>query len=1040
MIHVFGKFELDEELYELRRAGQVVKVEPQAFDMLAYLLHNRQRVVSKEELLEKLWPGEFVSESALSYCIKAARRAVEDTGDEQRVIKTFHGRGYRFVAEVEGVRPAAVAAAAPAGVAAERAAAAAFVGRRSELDALAADLDDVLAGRGRVVMLVGGPGIGKTRTAEQVAAQARARGARVLIGRCYEGEGAPAFWPWVQIVRAYAQDCDPVVLRQDLGSAGPDIAQLVPAVARRLPDLPPPVALEPEQARFRLFDGVTAFLKSVARRAPLLLVLDDLHWADRASLLLLQFAAREVADVPVLILGCYRDIEVQRAEPLAEIAAALRHEPHYGRVVLRGLPEAEVGALLGTLVGPSVPEPFVHAIYRETEGNPFFVQEVVRHLVEEGILYREGDRWTSDLDPERMGIPEGVREVIWRRLARLGDACRRVLTVAAVVGREFELAPLARAWEAEAGGDAERARESVLGRLDEAVQARIVERMARHLSHYRFSHALIRETLLDEVASPDRIHLHRAVGEALEATYGADLEPHLVELAHHFVRAAPGGDAAKAVDYALRAAQRATRLLAYEEAVDHYERALEMMQLQHDADDVRRADVLLALGEAQWRAGETQRAKETFLRAATTAKQIGAAVHLAQAALGFGRPLRLTGLVDTTFIGLLEDALQALGDAETALGARTMARLAWALYGVPGSRPRRVRLSRQAVDMARRVGDGATLAWALHDRHWATWGPADLEDRLAVAGELVQIAQQLGNREMALQGHVLRVADLLELGDLTGVDAEIDAYSQLAGELRQPWYTWYVLRFQAMRALLDGRLADAEGLVEEALAAGRRVDAHAAELVHGWQIAALRIEQGRLGEMEPVLRALIAQYPALPSWRCALAGLTDGAVAQRELMQMAAGDFAAIPQDIFWLTAMALLAQSSATLGDAPRAALLYELLRPHAARWVAVGVAYACLGPVAYYLGLLAATLGRADDAIAHFAQACAAHARLPSPPWHAAAQIEWARALAARGRTKDRGTVRRLAAEAAASAHTLGLTALAARAEAVGRSLARA
>jgi hypothetical protein len=323
----------------------------------------------------------------------------------------------------------------------DRLASGVFVGRREELGQLRAALDDAFSGRARLRMLVGEAGIGKSRTAEELATYARLRYAQVLVGRCYEGEGAPAYWPWVQVIRAYAYERDPIALRSELGSGAAEIAQVVSAVRERLPDLPAPSPLEPDQARFRLFESIASFFTHAAGAQPLVVILDDLHWADKPSLLLLQFIAREVRSARLLIVGTYRDVEVQRTHPLAEALAALRREPIYGRVLLRGLSEADVGALLAAFGASDLAGGFVHAIYRETEGNPFFIQEILRHLVEEGLISFEAGRWTSHIAPEQMGIPEGVRDVIGRRLSRLSEPCKRTLTVAASISPKGTLVP-----------------------------------------------------------------------------------------------------------------------------------------------------------------------------------------------------------------------------------------------------------------------------------------------------------------------------------------------------------------------------------------------------------------------------------------------------------------------------------------------------------------------------------------------------------------------------------------------------------------------
>ena len=384
----------------------------------------------------------------------------------------------------------------------ERAAAELFVGRVRELAQLDAALSEAIEGRGRLCLVAGEPGIGKTRLAECVAARAAERGATLIWGRCWEGEGAPAFWPWVQVLRVLVRQGDAATLADRLGAGGPHVAQVVPEVRELLPDLPAAPALDSEQARFRLYDALSTFLKSAAAATPLVLVLDDLHWADKSSLLLLQFLVREIADARLLIVGTYRDVEVARDHPLGDVLPRLRRERSVDRILLRGLPEAEVHAMLVALRGDEVPEDFARTISRETAGNPFFILEILRDLLDEGLAYREGERWVGRVEASEIRIPESVREVIGRRLSRLSDACSKLLTLAAVIGQEFGLDVLQRM----SALDEERAFDV----LEEALAAGIVGEVPRTIARYRFSHTLVRETLYGELRNLERVRLHAA--------------------------------------------------------------------------------------------------------------------------------------------------------------------------------------------------------------------------------------------------------------------------------------------------------------------------------------------------------------------------------------------------------------------------------------------------------------------------------------------------------------------------------------------------
>ena len=693
-----------------------------------------------------------------------------------------------------------------------------FVGRAGELAALTADLDAAVGGHGGVVLVAGEPGIGKTRLAEELAARAIVRGAVVLWGRCWEGAGAPAFWPWVQVIRGYVQVQaeDLASLRHDLGAGAADIAQLVPAVHDRIPDLPAPPPLEPEAARFRLFDSLAGFLRTAAARRPLLLVLDDLHWADIPSLALLRFMSRELdggEGSGPLVVGSYRHTEVDQGHPLLAAVADLTRGQHRW-LLLGGLGQREVADFVALVAGAEPSAELAAEVYRQTDGNPFFVTEVVRLLASQGRL----DPAVRGSTLLGSGLPEGVRAVVAERLSRLSGDCRRILQVASVVGRDFEL----RVLQPTTGLNAER----LLVLLEEAEAVRLVGVVPGELSRWRFAHALVREVLYEGLLAARRVRLHGLVANALEAVYAAEPGPHLTELAHHLVEAAPGSEetAARAVQMATLAGRRSLQMLAWEDAAELFQRALAALDLtERPGSQQRRCELLLAVGEARMAASDVPAARTAYQRAGELARRIGSPEALAQAGLGLGLEIT-SGIVDPVQVGLLEEALAALDAADSPLRAQVLAGLARALVSSPQVE-RRLALSEDAVRMARRLGDPATLAAALFGRHLAIWGSERAEvtgERLAIATEAVGLAEQIGDRAMALRGRGLRRIDLLELGDLAGYDDDLAAAERAAEELGQLRYRWQLPLAHATRALLAGRFAQAEELIEQGLAAGQR--------------------------------------------------------------------------------------------------------------------------------------------------------------------------------------------------------------------------
>jgi eukaryotic-like serine/threonine-protein kinase len=891
-----------------------------------------------------------------------------------------------------------------------------FVGRASELAALFGGLEDALAGRGRLFLLAGEPGIGKSRLAEELIAHASARGARILVGRCWEAGGAPAFWPWVQALRAYLRDTDDGALGAQPGAA--QLAQILPELREGFPDLAEPPASEPEAARFRLFEATAEFLRDAAQRRPIVLVLDDLHAADAPSLLLLRFLARELGSTRMLLLGAYRDVDPVPVEPLREAVAELAREPVTRRLALAGLSEREVAQYVAQTAAESAQ--LVAALHEETEGNPLFVGEMVRLLSVEGARLESG----AEL---RLAIPQSIRDVIARRLTHLSQECNRLLVLAAVLGREFALDALARM------GDV--SEEPLLDVLDEAMAARVVSDVPGVADRLRFDHVLIRDTLYEGLASARRVRLHGLAVKALEELYGEEPGPHLAELAHHAVAAS---DFARARRYAWRAGDRALTLLAYEEAARWYRTALDALDGADARDEQARCELLLWLGEAEMRAGNAPAAKTAYLDAAAVARHRGLPRELARAAAGYGgRIVWARAGDDDRLVPLLEEGLAAIAGDDVELHAKLLARLAGALRDEP-SRERRDKLSSEAVALARRTENLAALAYALDGRAASIVAPDTVAECLALGTELCEVAERSGDPERVMAGHFHRIIALLQLGDVRAAEVDLAACSRIARELKQLAHLWQVSGVEAMLALAAGRLAEGEELVAQALALGERAQRGAAIPVYRLQQYTLCDFRGSLEEVEPAIRDLIADHPARPVFRCVLvhlqARLERMPEAQRTLDDLTRDELSALPFDQEWLFAMSLLAETSALLGDTASAALLYGALHPWAALNV-VDQAEGIRGSVARYLGLLAAATNRRGQAERDFEDALAMNARTGARPWLAHTQNDYARMLLARDGPGDRTRAHELLDTALASYRELGMEAHAASALALAR-----
>jgi len=887
----------------------------------------------------------------------------------------------------------------------------ALVGRTHELDVLEEHWGDAVAGARALVLLAGDAGIGKTRLAAELGRRAVEDGALVLYGR-FDEEALAPYQPVVEMVRGWSSGASLEPLRERLGVRAVELGIL-------FGELGPPPADDngdPDARRPRFFDAVAALLGEAGAQAPLVLVFDDLHWADRPTLQLLRHLVRSPQPRRALLLGTYRDAELEPGHPLLELIADIRREGMLKRLELAGLAEPEVAELVAELGVPGAAPAFVHALTGETEGNPFFIEEVVRHL-------RDSEHELSaDVSLTEAGVPEGVREVTARRLRRLDAESRQALSVAAVIGREFDYDVL------EAVAPLED--DALIGALEEGVEARVL-REAGRVGRYAFTHALVRATLYDGLSQLRRARLHGRVGEAITRLRGTDLDPHLPQLAYHFAQAAPVEQPQRAIDFALAAARRADRLLAWEEAAQHYRAALRARELAGAHDDPVRAELLLAQGASQDRAGMEQEACRTFEEAVATARVLGDASLLGRAALGYAGQWSVLGRVDEGRLALLEEALGALGDEDSPLRARLLARLALELY-YSDQPDRRLALSEQAVDLARRLDDPRTLATCLDARHYALWRPETVDERLEVAAELRRVAEQTGDPELELEGAGWTVVDLLELGDVQGADIQIAAASKLAEALQRPIWLWWTSLLRCTRAQLAGHFAEAERLADETLEIGRHGQAENAVNAYWQAMFNIRREQGRLAEVEPSVRRFIELYPRLVAWRAGLAlllvelGREDEARAEFEAL----AGLDDLPRDANWLIGVTLLAEVCGALGDGARAEPLYALLEPYAGRNVVVGRAATCNGAASRLLGILAGAMRAWELAEGHFISALAMHERMGARPWVARTQLAYAEMLLARRRRGDRARARDLLSDAVLTADALGMPVVAQRA----------
>ncbi len=867
-----------------------------------------------------------------------------------------------------------------------------LVGRVRELRELHDAFDHAARGHGGVQLVLGDPGVGKTRLAAALAEHAANAGARVIWTRGW-GRAAPAYWPWVEVVRGLSRDIDGETLRRELGSAADELLRLAPELAERLPNAHAPLrdGDHSEIERFALFDALVALLRLRSTNGPVVILIDDLQAVDEGSLVALDFVSRMLRDVAVLLVVTMHE-RVPYRTPDAQLA--LQNIVRAGRrLVLGGLARDDVGRLIELTSGVTAAPGLATAVHAVTEGNPFFAREIIALLLAEGRLHDP---------PGELPLPDSVRETIRRRLEPLDRSACETLELAAIIGRTFDLATLERASPLD--------RDRVLATLDEAGALGLVAPVPGTLGQHRFAHGLIRETLLFGMPAAGRMNGHRVVGEALEQVYRGAIDAHLPELAHHFLSAALRGDVGKAVDYAERAANRALDTLAYEQAAEFFTRALEGLQTM-ESDVPRRAGLLLGLGTAQSRAGRPA-ARATFEAAVAAARAIEADDIFARAALGFA-PFALTpGYVDEAHVALLVEALDRIGRADDPMRVRLLGSLAVALYWSDNVE-RRTGLAFEALAMARRLGDDMTLAIALSSAQLATNGPDTTEQGLRWLRELFVLTERAGETVMSLAARSRHVDVLMELDDLAGADIAIEVLERLAHDARDRRAAAFVPLHRARRAALGGRYEDAELLLAEVTEVVGELSASTIPITVASQRVVLTWLQQGPRAIGDLVRAYADGAPAMPCWRAGLAAARADAgrrdEARFEFDRLAADDFAALPRDNLWLTAMALLTEAIVALDLREPAIALHRQLAPFAGRNVVLPTV-AFLGPVEMWLGILARVAGRDAEALERLAAARARATRDGARPTLARIAVEEVAVLVRDGGTSARGRAQEL------------------------------
>ncbi len=899
-----------------------------------------------------------------------------------------------------------------------------FVGRSTELEKLRTLMPRAKGERRRVVLLAGEPGAGKSRLAREFAGRAAMDGALVLYGACDAVVRTP-YGPFVEALEGLVRVTGVAELRAALGASGGELTRLLPELRAHVGELPEPVATDPDTERHRLHTAVADLLASISQGRPLLLVLEDGHWADGATLLLLRHLARSAWSARLLILATFRDSEADVPAGFLETLADLRRSEDVVRMRLAGLSGEEVSDLVSRAAGsdPGVElRELASTIHDLTAGNAFLVCELWRALLETGIVTLAGGQVRVTRPLAELGTPESVREVVSQRLSRLAAGTIDLLELAAAAGPEFELEPVRRA--------AGLAEPELLAALEEAVGSGMIEELPSQRLACRFTHELVRRALYDRLSRLRRAELHLRVAEALESAAGSDRA--LADLAHHFGAAAPFGGVEQAVDYNLRAARAASAALAFDDAAMRLRTAIEI----GIHGEPERASALLELGSASNRAGKATDALEAFASAAEIARALDSAELLARAAIGYEDACWRPGVVSRDAVELLEEALAAVDDKSEELRIGLLAGLARAL-DFEGDRERGALVRENAVALARRHKDRAGLAKVLVSSYWAR-GTTSLEEILAMLTEARDLADELQDTETHTQAMAWRVPTFVALCDLESARTEIVVLREMAERTAQPFMHHVAEHYGSAIALCDGNLAEAEAMAGRSHDWGLLLTGRDASGTHGIQMFGVRREQGRLAELAPVVRILAREADREGPWRpglvAVLAELGMEREARLELSKLAAEGIDGF-QTSLWLATLTYLSDACAALGDEAMAAIVYPKLEPLAGSNVMIGHLVACYGAADRYLGMLAATLGEHGRAEEHFELALEQNRRMGASTWVAHTAYEYARFLLGRGRGAcDRAEI--LLGEAAGLAERIGMRGLLGKIRALGVS----
>jgi len=900
------------------------------------------------------------------------------------------------------------------------------VGREVEARALADASTRVSRDQVREILLISGEaGVGKTALVAEAARAALAGGACVLFGHCEENLATP-YQLFAEALNHYVTHTNEDRLLGHVEEHGANLEPLVSTLSRRLPDLPHSKATDADTERFLLFAAVVGLLARASEDQPVVLVFEDLQWADKGSLLLLQHLIAAEHAMRVLVIATYRDSELSRTHPLVETLAALHRQNGVSRIALNGLDDTGVLSFMEAAAGQPMDDAGVilaHAVHSETDGNPFFVSEVLRHLSEIGAIRQDTDgRWTAQGPPEQIALPESVRVVIGARVGRLGPAAEHVLSVAAVIGRDFDLEVLGRATSI--------AEEELLDILDAATAAALVRELANAAGRYIFAHALIQHTLYEDLGPTRRALAHRQVAVALEELCGERPGVRVGELARHWFSATQPVDLTKAIEYSRQAADAALKSLAPDDALRYYSQALDLLARAGDPDETLGLELRIGLGTAQRQTGDPG-FRDTLLGAAQKAIDIGDIDQLVAATLANDRGTFSTvDTIDTEKVEVLEFALTRL-PADRPERALLLAILCSELT-IGSPLDRRKDLADEAIAVAEQSGDDVTIVRVLNHVSLPLAVPSLLEWSLARTSDALVRAQRVGDPLLLCAAASGRRFTAACAGDIIEMDRCFEIKTPLVLQLDQPFLTWVHTLQRVTRALIAGDNDEAEQWATEALTIGLDGGQPDAAVIFSAQFIMVSLWRGTLGDLVPMIKQAIDDNPGLPVFVAVLAlahSEADQAEETRQLLQVFATTGFDLPLDPTWLTGMIAYADAAVELREPEFAGPMLERLSPFAEQWLYTDVATS--GPISRTLGGLATVLRRYDEAESYFSHSAAASDRTGAKYFATRSDLAWGGMLLERRASGDLETARNLLTRAHAAAVLHGYGTLARRSE---------